>query len=349
MKLTKILFIGLGGAGQRHLRIFKQLLPPTVTFTAFRRTAKTPLLRPDFSVDYENSLADAYGIKIFSDIKSAFEDKPSLTVISTPTSCHREPLLLALKYGSAVVVEKPWAEDLTDFEYFRNGMLEKQLPFLISFQRRYHPLISKTNELLKSRKIGRPLAASFTVFSDVTTWHGYEDWRTLYAVRKELGGGVLLTEIHEIDLAYWFFGLPLAVYCTGGNRGIEKIEVEDTVQMTLIYNNFSVQITLCFVHKKRMRNFHIAGTEGSLIWNEESNILSYSPNAGKLEEFSTPEFTNDSMFINQAQHFINNWKMSDSEHALLSAGCSLAIVEAARLSMLNGKVENIPQSFKHIK
>ena len=141
MNITKVLFIGLGGAGQRHLRILKQLLPPTVTFTAFRRTAKTPLLRSDFSVDESNNISDTYGLKIFNDMEAAFEDNPTLTVISTPTSCHKEPLFFALKVGSAVIVEKPWAEDLTDFESFRLGMLEKQLPFLISFQRRYHPLI----------------------------------------------------------------------------------------------------------------------------------------------------------------------------------------------------------------
>ena len=66
-----------------------------------------------------------------------------------------------------------------------------------------------------------------------------------------------------------------------------------------------------------------------------------------VEEFDAPGFTNDSMFISQAQHFINNWKSSDTQQALLSAGYSLAIIEAARLSMINGKVENITQSFKH--
>lgn len=344
MNITKVLFIGLGGAGQRHLRILKQLLPPTVKFSAFRRTAKTPLLRSDFSVDENNSISDTFGVKIFNDIESAFEDSPSLTVISTPTSCHREPLLLALKAGSAVIVEKPWAEDLTDFKEFCKGMLEKKLPFLISFQRRYHPLIAKAKQFIIAGKIGKPIVATFTVFSDVTTWHGYEDWRTLYAVRKDLGGGVLLTEIHEIDLSYWFFGLPNAVHCSGGNRGPEKLDVEDTVQLTLLYDDFSVQITLCFMHKKRMRHFHIAGKEGALSWNEENNRLILSSFTEAPEEFSASSFTNDSMFIAQSEHFLSGWDMKDSKASLSAAGASLAIVEAARNSMQSGKVENIDRS-----
>lgn len=344
MKIEKILFIGLGGAGQRHLRILKQLLPEDTAFAAFRRFAKTPLLRADFTVDEKHSVADTYHLTVFDNLESAFEDKPDLTVISTPTSCHREPLMLAMQAGSGVIVEKPWAEDLTDFKEFCKGMLEKKLPFLISFQRRYHPLIAKAKQFISAGKIGKPIVATFTVFSDVTTWHGYEDWRTLYAVRKDLGGGVLLTEIHEIDLAYWFFGLPTAVHCTGGNRGPEKLDVEDTVQLTLLYDAFSVQITLCFMHKKRMRHFHIAGTEGALSWNEENNKLILSSFKEASEEFTAPSFTNDSMFIAQAEHFLSGWDMKDSAASLLSAGASLAIVEAARNSMQSGKVENIDQS-----
>ena len=80
-----------------------------------------------------------------------------------------------------------------------------------------------------------------------------------------MGGGVLLTEIHEIDLVSWFFGIPDKVFCSGGNRSEEELDVEDTVQITLIYKDFSVQITLCFMHKKQSRNFHIAGSSGDII------------------------------------------------------------------------------------
>ena len=201
--------------------------------------------------------------------------------------------------------------------------------------------MKKAKLLIDLEKIGKPMVASFTVFSDVTTWHAYEDWRSLYAVRSNLGGGVLLTEIHEIDLAYWFFGLPEAVHCTGGNRGSEKIDVEDTIQMSLLYHNFSVQITLCFMHKNRMRHFHIVGTDGTLSWNEEYNKLGYFHNSELSEEFIASDFTNDSMFITQAEYFINNWGTRDSFISLQSAGHSLAIVESALSSMKSKKVENI--------
>ncbi len=91
--------------------------------------------------------------------------------------------------------------------------------------------------------IGSAMIASFTVFSDVKSWHKYENWEDLYAVKKGLGGGVLLTEIHEIDLIFWFFGLPKTIFCSGGNRGQDKLDVEDTAQLILEYDNLSVSVS----------------------------------------------------------------------------------------------------------
>jgi len=341
MSFFKILFIGLGGAGQRHLRIFRQLLPESTTFMAYRQTKKTPLLRSNFTVDDQNTLESAYNLQIFNCLESAFAAGPDLTVISTPTSCHRDPMMMALGAGSAVLVEKPWAENLDGFLKFQAGMIAKQLPFQISYQRRFHPLIARAREAVKSGSIGRPMAATFTVYSYVPSWHSYEDWKNLYAVRPELGGGVMLTEIHEIDLAYWFFGLPEAVFCSGGNRGPERLEVEDTVQMTLIYAAFSIQITLCFWHKKTSRSFHIAGTDGDMFWNEDGNRLELTPSEGKAQIYTEPDLKNDAMFEAQAKRFLSGWSLDDTKASLAAATGSLVIVEAARRSLESKKLEAV--------
>lgn len=345
MKFAKILFVGLGGAGQRHLRIFRKLMPAGTSFSTYRTSGATPLLRPDFTVDDKNTVESTYELRTFSSLESAFADNPTLTVISTPTSCHRVPMLMAMESGSGVFVEKPWAESLHEFTRFSDGMIAKKLPFYISFQRRFHPQIACAYQAITSGAIGQPVAAIFTAYSNVPFWHTYEDWHHLYAVRLDMGGGVLLTEIHEIDLANWFFGLPDAVFCSGGNRGSEKLTVEDTVQMTLLYTKFSVQITLCFMHKKPSRSFHIIGTDGDIFWDDTTNVLNVSPFTGSLEIYSAPAVTHDAMFVAQAEHFLANCTLNDTKKSLSVAANSLAIVEAAKCSMLSGRAEVVNSCF----
>lgn len=340
----KVLFVGLGGAGQRHLRILRSLLPESTTFSAYRHTAATPLLRPDFTVDERSSVESEYGLRRFESLDSAFADRPDLTVISTPTSRHRAPMMLAMAAGSAVIVEKPWAEDLEGFAAFREGMLSRDLPFLISFQRRFHPLIAAASDAIARGVIGKAITASFSVFSNVPAWHPYEDWRLLYAVQPELGGGVLLTEIHEIDLANWFFGLPSSVFCSGGNWSGEKLGVEDTVQLTLMHTGLSVVVTLCFMHKKPSRRFHVAGTEGDIVWDADGNRLTITRFGEPVDERSDPQFSNDAMFVAQARRFVSDWTPADSRESLAAAGGSLAVVDAARRSMASGCSEPVDGS-----
>lgn len=341
---TKILFVGLGGAGQRHLRIFRDILPSQTELIAYRRMKATPLLQPDFTVDDSRTLDVAYGLRMFDSLTAAFAEKPDMAVISTPTACHREPMLMAVEAGCGVFVEKPWAESLTDFPRFRSLIEQSNLPFHISFQRRFHPLIMRARQALLLGRIGKPVTANFTVFSNVRDWHSYEDWRTLYAVRPELGGGVLLTEIHEIDLAYWFFGLPVGVFCAGGNCSGVPLEVEDTVQLTLLYAGFFVSITLCFMHGKSSRSFHIAGSEGDISWDEKDNRLVVFSQTSGGEESSDPGYSNNAMFVAQAKQFLLYWTAGDTANSLNSAAASLAIVEAAKRSLASGLSEKINSS-----
>ena len=82
-----ILFLGLGGAGQRHLRILKEALPST-KMIGVRKTGKTPVLNSDFTVKEGASLELEYGITFFSSIDEAYIQEPDLVVIATPTFNH---------------------------------------------------------------------------------------------------------------------------------------------------------------------------------------------------------------------------------------------------------------------
>ncbi len=349
MTVHRVLFVGLGGAGQRHLRILRALLPEQTRFSAYRRTGRTPVLKPDFTVDDGRSVEEAFGVRMFVSLAEAFANGPDLTVISTPTAFHREPLMMALECGSAMIVEKPWAESLDGFREFAAGVRAKQLPFLCSFQRRFHPLIRRAREAIAAGAIGRPMSAEFTVYSHVPSWHPYEDWRDLYAVMPDLGGGVLLTEIHELDLAHWFFGLPQAVFCRGGNWSGHQLAVEDTAQLTLVYPRLSVTITLCFMHQPPARRFHVAGTDGDVTWDADGNSLRVTTRQGPPEILADPSLGNDAMFVAQAEQFLASWTPADTDEALDAAAGSLAIVEAAKRSMATGLAEPVDGSLMAVR
>lgn len=340
-KIKRILFIGLGGAGQRHLRLFKEnLKDEDVEFLAYRSTNKTPFLNPDFSVNQEESLEGAYGIKVYNDFNKALALKPDLAVISTPSSMHLKYAQLCAEKNIDVFVEKPLSSSTKGLQKLKQTVEKKKVAIQVGFQRRFHPQLGRVNDIIKSGLIGQILTVNFTVASYIPKWHPYEDYLQLYACRKELGGGVLLTEIHEIDLAIWFFGMPNSVVCIGGTYSDVGMDVEDTVRLTLDYIKFSVQINLTFWQKHHERFFSICGENGYLSWNQDDDILTE-------EYFNKPDRNvmqknqnsgNDSMFDLQIKSIINNLDFSASKGNINDSIASLRIVEAAKKSMLKGRV-----------
>jgi len=338
MKIDKILFLGLGGAGQRHLRIFQSLLNRNVEYSAYRSINKTPHLNSNFTVNKDISLSDKYGMKLFNSYEESLRNNPDLIVISTPSSHHYDLAFQAAKNKINIFVEKPFSNELRGFNEFQNLIINNELYFYISFQRRFHPYLARINALIKDAHLGKIITANFNVGSYVPEWHPYENYDELYACRKDLGGGVLLTEIHELDLCYWYFGLPDYVSCIGGKYSNTEIDVEDTANIVLDYSEYSVNINLSFMQKYNRRDLYISGTEGYIEWNQIDNILKFVDyKTGEVNTESDNLFTNDDMFISQAKYFINDLKITDNLKYLDIAKSSLLLVEAAKKSMKKGK------------
>lgn len=189
IEINKIFFVGLGGAGQRHLRIFKELLPEKTEFSAFRKTRKTPLLNSDFSINKKQDLEEKYNLKTFNSLEKGLSNNPDLIVVSTPSSMHYDVVKKAAENRVNIFVEKPFSHNLNGFEEFKNIILRNDLYFFVSYQRRFHPYLRKIKEMLSNNETGKIISAVFNVCSYVPAWHPYEDFRKLYACRKDLGGG----------------------------------------------------------------------------------------------------------------------------------------------------------------
>ena len=125
----------------------------------------------------------------------------------------------------------------------------------------------------------------------------------------------------------------------GGNFGEEKMDVEDTAHLVLGYPDFSVQINLCFMQRHNRRDFSISGSLGYLGWTQNGNVLSVLDyGSGASETQTESNFINDDMFINQADFFLKN-ASEDTATQLEAAQVSVAVVEAAKLSMISGREE----------
>ena len=300
----RVLFIGLGGAGQRHLRIISRILP-NAELIAYRQLEKTPLLNSDFSVNSDSTIESKYNIDIYHDLNNAYKRNPDLVIISTPTSLHCEHIIKASEEGVAIIVEKPGSINSLEASRVSEVLKKNNTKFLISFQRRFHPLAIKLKGLIEEKGMDTINYIDVKVSSYVPAWHPYEDYKKLYACKSLLGGGVLLTESHEIDFIIWLFGLPASITSKISSRKNLSLDVEDSARLLLIYGKLKINIELDFMSKNSERIIHVKSDSESYSLNLESQVLEFINEKGLT---STDEIiiSNDKMFEDQFNYFINS-------------------------------------------
>ena len=151
------------------------------------------------------------------DVKAATE---AGVLVCNPTALHVSAALPVLQAGVPVFIEKPVAASVEDAEAL--------LPYLslvvVGYCLRFHPMYAKIKQQLGDGLIGGLWKASFRRSFYLPLWHPSADYRTEYTARQELGGGVIRTLSHGIDLMHYLFGQAATV--TGVTDRLSSLELD---------------------------------------------------------------------------------------------------------------------------
>ena len=296
---SPILFLGLGGAGQRQLRIMRGLLPRN-PFFAFRFTQKTPLLNADFTVNNKSTLELEYKLKILNNINDISKIKPFLTVISLPTSMHAEYSLYAHKIGSNVFVEKPGFFKNEEISLLKNEFINSELKYMVGFQRQFNPALKALRKILRSAKLGKLNKVFVKVSSFIPNWHPYENYKELYACRSNLGGGILHTECHELFLLTTLFGCHK--YCNKKFYTSDKhnLDVYDSCELEIGFDDYKIHCDISFMREPNERILKFEMEFGTITLDLNSNEILIHKNENLIEE-KTFNISSDFLFELQAK------------------------------------------------
>lgn len=348
MKVIKVLFIGLGGVGQRHLR---NLLNTDLGFEydlyAFRRKNSLFEITNELKVS-DNNIEDKYNITTFSDLDEALQISPDLTFICNPSSFHIKPAIKAVKAGSHVFIEKPLSDSLDGINELYDLSKKNNKLVYIGFQLRFNPVLNKIKEVLLTKKIGELTSVRAEVCEYMPNFHKYEDYRESYAAKKDLGGGVILTQIHELDYLSWIFGNFEKLIAYGNHKSDLEIDVEDnaTILIESSYDNSPLPICLYmdFLQKSSRRSCQIYGTKGHIEASLKELTLKVFEGDELVDDYSYQGFERNQQFIDQIDNFIsaalhNKLPMVPLEEGIQSLKYALLIkesIEDNKLKIVNG-------------
>jgi predicted dehydrogenase len=305
----RILLVGLGGIGQRHARNLRAVLGSNADLIAYRARGLSAVITPDLGLDANRNVAQAYNVRSFDTLQSALAESPDIAFICNPSSLHVDTALQCSEAGCDLFIEKPLSARLENVDRLIDSVSANRQVAMVGYQLRFHPCVRRLTEILREETIGRILAVRAVIGEFMPYWHRYEDYRTMYAARADLGGGVLLSQIHEFDYLYSLFGAPKRVFAVGGHWSSLDIDVEDTASVMLECVHYGrslpVHVQLDYLQYPPSRGCEVIGENGrvsiDLIANQVEIFVGRRPE-GTLEKFEN--FERNQLFLDELKHFL---------------------------------------------
>lgn len=338
----KILMVGLGGIGQRHARNFRTILGDSLDLLAYRVRGLNQVVTPQLELDHSKTVEQALGVRTFGDLDAALAESPEAAIICNPSSRHVPIATACARAGCDLLIEKPVSDSLDGLTELKDALAANGRIAYVAYQLRFHPCIKAARELLLSGVIGRLLSVRATVGEYMPNFHRYEDYRQGYAARADLGGGVVLTQIHEFDYLYSLFGLPKRLFALGGHWSELEIDVEDTasILMECVIDGRPLPVHLHqdYLQSPPSRQCEIIGERGKIVIDFPTlSVTAHDRPGGSQTVKSFAGFDRNQMFIEEARHFLECIADRKQPIVNLDAGiASLRMALAAKESIRTG-------------
>lgn len=207
----------------------------------------------------------------YTSIKECLKEESDVGFVTNVSSEHIGTAKILANANCHLFIEKSLSNSLISVSNLLTITKKKQLITQMGCNFRFHDCIKKIKQILLNNELGRMISARVEWDTYLPEWHPYEDHRTSYASRKDLGGGVVLTCIHKIDYLYWFFADVKVVAMTGTYSDL-GIDVDDLAVIIMKFkNNVIAELHLDYFQRPDFRSCKIVGTKGTLYWDSETN------------------------------------------------------------------------------
>ena len=321
--MKKILVVGYGSIGKRHVENLLSISNLEVIVCSERN---------DVSKLKKHA-------KVYSTIKQCLEEKPDIGIIANETSLHVPTAIKLAEAGLDLFLEKPLSNSLKDVEKLYAIVKKKKLITQMGCNMRFHPCIKKIKSMVEQQKIGRIISVQVQNCSYLPDYHPWEDYRNGYAARKDLGGGIILTQIHEIDYLYWLFQEVENVISISGKFSDLDITTEDYVSSLLKFKNKIIgELHMDYFQRPDFRSCKIRGTKGEIYWNSDNNSVNiYRMDKKRWKtELEVKNYQRNFSYAEQLKHFLKCVKqrketINDIEQGIDTLKIALAMKKSSKI------------------
>jgi predicted dehydrogenase len=292
---VKVLVVGCGSIGERHIRNLCALYPDFTVLTT------------DVSKQRLSLMQKQYAVEPYVSVEEAFKQKVDAAIICTPPSSHIPLAVKAVENGAHIFIEKPMSNSTDNIAALLERAKASDLKVFVGYCFRFHPGLKKVKSILESGELGRLLFAEAHYGQFLPDWRPWQNYRQSYTSQKAVGGGIILDSSHELDYIRWLVGDIEGVFGFSSCDCGLQVETEAIAGIVLKFRSGIVgQIHVDFVRRDYSRGCEFICSEGTVNWSYEANSVKvYRAQSMQWEIFSDVITDSNEMYLSELTHFID--------------------------------------------
>ncbi len=321
--MLKILIVGTGSIGERHLR-------------CFQATGRAELRFVDVNAELRRTIAERYRVNgAFADLDSALGERPDVAVVCTPAHLHVPMAQRLVEAGVHVLIEKPLSTNLDGIDRLQQTIAVKQVTVGVAYVYRSHPHLKAMRAAIRSGRFGRPVELIVISGQHFPTYR--PAYRDIYYKDRATGGGAIQDALtHLVNAAEWLVGPVNRLVVDADHQVLDGVSVEDTVHLLARHGSVLGSYSLNQYQSPNETVFTVVCERGTFRWELHESRWRWLEKPGDAwhDELMAP-LERDSLFVTQAHAFLDAIEFKGDVPCTLMDGLQTLRVNLAALASLN--------------
>lgn len=321
----RVLVIGVGSIGERHLR-------------CFLNTGRVDAEFVEVNPGLRETIAERYpAARPHASLEAGLTAKPDLAVICTPAQLH---IPIAQQLAEArvhLLIEKPLSTSLAGIEKLQETIRRNEIKVSIAYIYRSHPILTPMRQAIQSGRFGKPVELVSVSGQHFPTYR--PAYRSIYYTKRETGGGAIQDALtHLINAGEWLLGPVNRLVVDAAHQVLEGVEVEDTVHLLARHGNVLANYCLNQYQAPNETSISIVCEKGTAQFVAHENCWRWMTEPSqKWNVESFPPLERDTMFVSQANQFLDVVEGKAEPLCTLEEGLQTLKVNLAALASLDQK------------
>lgn len=328
--LMRVVVVGAGSIGERHIRCFLATGMADVSFVEARQQ-----LRAEIASRYPRATP-------LDGIDQALALSFDAAVIATPAPLHVSQAHAFIEANASVLIEKPLSVEVEGIDDLAAAAVRKRRTVAVAYVYRAHPVLADMQQAIAGGRFGRPVELVAVCGQHFPLYR--PAFRETYYAKHESGGGAVQDALtHIINVGQWLVGPIDRVIADAARCVLDGVDVEDTVHVLARHRGVLASYSL---------NQHQAPNESAITVVCEHGTARFEMHACRWRECTEPggqwinheraPLERDELFTRQAKTFLHFARCGGQPACDLATGLhTLQINRAILASVRSGAWEPV--------